>query len=72
MNFLCYSDMEPPPPLLQLHDIADKEDCWSEVVISMVNVIPMNNPLGPAVITLLLDECPLPAKVSEQRYKHAV
>jgi hypothetical protein len=56
--------MEPPPPLLQLHEIADKEVGWIEVVISMVNVIPMNNPLGPAVITLLLDECPLPTKVS--------
>ena len=64
--------MEPPPPLLQLHEIADKEDGWIEVVISMVNVIPMNNPLGPAVITLLLDECPLPTKVSDQCCQRAM
>lgn len=57
--------------MLQLHEIADKEDGWIEVVISMVNVIPMNNPLGPAVITLLLDECPLPTKVSDQCSQHA-
>jgi hypothetical protein len=58
--------------MLQLHVIADKEDGWIQVVSSMVNVIPMNDPLGPAVITLLLDDCPLPSKVSHQFCKYAV
>ena len=49
--------------MLKLHAIADKEEGWIEVVTSMVNVIPMSSPLGPSVITLLLDDCPLPSKV---------
>lgn len=58
-----FSDHEPPPAMLKLNAIADKEDGWIQVVNSMVNVIPMNNPLGPSVIILLLDDCPLPSKV---------
>lgn len=50
--------------MLKLHAIADKEDGWIQVVSSMVNVIPMSDPLGPSVITLLLDDCPLPSKVN--------
>lgn len=57
------SDQEPPPSMLKLHSIADKEAGWLVVVRSMVQVIPLNDPLGPAVITLLLDDCPLPSKV---------
>lgn len=49
--------------MLKLNAIADKEDGWIQVVSSMVNVIPMHNPLGPSVIILLLDDCPLPSKV---------
>jgi hypothetical protein len=64
--FVCFSEQQPPPAMLQLHVIADKEYGWIQVVSSMVNVIPMNDPLGPAVITLLLDDCPLPTKVSQQ------
>ena len=40
------------------------DDGWLEVVQSLIRVIPLDDPLGPAVITLLLDECPLPTKVS--------
>jgi hypothetical protein len=61
LNF-C-SEQEPPPAMLKLHNIADKEDGWIQVVSSMVNVIPMHNPLGPSVISLMLDDCPLPSKV---------
>lgn len=50
----------------KLHAIADKEDGWIQVVSSMVNMIPMHNPLGPSVITLLLDDCPLPSKVKKK------
>lgn len=49
--------------MLKLHTIADKEAGWLVVVRSMVQVIPLHDPLGPAVITLLLDDCPLPSKV---------
>ncbi|KFM72319.1 RING finger and SPRY domain-containing protein 1, partial [Stegodyphus mimosarum] len=50
--------------MTKLHFIADKERGWLTVVNSMANVIPMDDPLGPAVITLLLDDCPLPTKES--------
>lgn len=59
---LVDNDQDPPPSMLKLHIIADKEAGWLLVVRSMVQVIPLNDPLGPAVITLLLDDCPLPSK----------
>lgn len=49
--------------MLTLHRVAESEDGWLQVVESLVVSIPLDDPLGPAVITLLLDECPLPTKV---------
>lgn len=46
------------------------DDGWLEVVQSLIRVIPLDDPLGPAVITLLLDECPLPTKVSGSHLEH--
>lgn len=48
--------------MMKLHKIADQEIRWLHVVQSMIDVIPMNDPLGPATIILLLDDCPLPTK----------
>ena len=48
--------------MMKLHKIADQEVGWLHVVQSMIDVIPMNDPLGPATIILLLDDCPLPTK----------
>ncbi|KAI0217888.1 RING finger and SPRY domain-containing protein 1 [Lamellibrachia satsuma] len=59
---LVDNDQDPPRSMLALHKIADKEAGWLAVVQSLISVIPMEDPLGPAVITLLLDECPLPTK----------
>lgn len=50
--------------MLLLHNIADDEEGFIQVIKSMVNVIPMQEPLGPSVITLLLDDCPLPSRNS--------
>lgn len=50
--------------LVKLHVIADKEDGWIQVVTSIVNVIPLDDPFGPSAITILLDDCPLPSKES--------
>ena len=52
--------------MLYLHRIAEKDAGWLAVVSSLIRVVPMNDPLGPAVINLLLDECPLPTKVLSQ------
>jgi len=59
---LC-SDQEPPWSLLQLHKLAEEETGWINVVETVINVVPADDPLGPSVVTLLLDECPLPTKV---------
>ncbi|XP_015912570.1 RING finger and SPRY domain-containing protein 1 [Parasteatoda tepidariorum] len=56
------NDIEPPESMTQLHMIADSEIGWLTLVRSLAHVVPMDDPLGPAVITLLLDECPLPTK----------
>ena len=61
---LVDNDQDPPQAMLKLHVLADKEKGWLAVVNSMINVIPTDNPLGTAVILLLLDDCPLPTKVS--------
>ena len=49
--------------MFKLQAFSNKGHGWLLVLHSMVNVIPINEPLGPAVITLVLDDCPLPAKV---------
>jgi len=49
--------------MLNLHKIAETETGWLDVAKALITAIPMSDPLGPAVITLLLDECPLPTKV---------
>jgi len=61
---ILYSDQEPPWSLLQLHRLAEEETGWINVVETVINVIPADDPLSPSVVTLLLDECPLPAKVT--------
>lgn len=49
--------------MFKLNLIADRESGWLNIVQSMIDIIPAENPLGPAVITLFLDESPLPTKV---------
>ncbi|XP_007898717.1 RING finger and SPRY domain-containing protein 1 isoform X1 [Callorhinchus milii] len=64
---LVDNDQEPPYTMMVLHELAEKDSGWLEVVLSLINVIPLEDPLGPAVITLLLDECPLPTKSALQK-----
>ncbi|KAG1666496.1 RING finger and SPRY domain-containing protein 1 [Nymphon striatum] len=59
---LVDNDQDPPPSMAKLNLIADKESGWLAVVQSVVHVIPMEDALGLAVITLLLDSCPLPTR----------
>ncbi|XP_021960066.1 RING finger and SPRY domain-containing protein 1 [Folsomia candida] len=62
LRTLVGNDAEAPSSMVKLHRIAELEEGWLMVVTSLVNSIPMNDPLGPAVISLLLDDCPLPTK----------
>ncbi|XP_070575389.1 RING finger and SPRY domain-containing protein 1-like [Ptychodera flava] len=64
---LVDNEQDPPYSMLKLHQIAETESGWLEVANSMINVIPMDDPLGPAVITLLIDECPLPTRESVEK-----
>ncbi|KAL3859970.1 hypothetical protein ACJMK2_010148 [Sinanodonta woodiana] len=59
---LIDNEQEPPQAMIQLHKIAETEEGWMDVAKSLILSIPLDDPLGPAVITLLLDECPLPTK----------
>ncbi|XP_012279544.1 RING finger and SPRY domain-containing protein 1 [Orussus abietinus] len=67
---LVDNSQEPPPAMLTLRAIADKEDGWIRMVSSMVNVVPMDSPMGPSVITLLLYDCPLPSKDTVLKLSH--
>lgn len=59
-----YSSLQIALSQLSFFLSTSSDDGWLEVVQSLIRVIPLDDPLGPAVITLLLDECPLPTKVS--------
>lgn len=56
------TDQEPPHAMLMVSRIANRDDRWLEVMIALIERIPMNDPLGATVIALLLDECSLPSK----------
>ncbi|CAJ0940614.1 unnamed protein product [Ranitomeya imitator] len=64
---LVDNDQEPPYSMITLHEMAETDNGWLDVVQSLIRVIPLEDPLGPAVITLLLDECPLPTKDALQK-----
>jgi hypothetical protein len=61
---LVDNEQDPPASMLLLHNIADNEEGFIQVVKSMIKVVPLSDPLGPSIITLLLDDCPLPSKES--------
>uniref|UniRef100_A0A8R1ITT9 Uncharacterized protein n=1 Tax=Caenorhabditis japonica TaxID=281687 RepID=A0A8R1ITT9_CAEJA len=69
---LVNNEQEPPQSLLKLNFIADEEKGWMLVVRALIYTIPENDPLGPAVISLFLDECPLPSKESVQALLHSL
>uniref|UniRef100_A0A1I7UJH2 RING finger and SPRY domain-containing protein 1 n=1 Tax=Caenorhabditis tropicalis TaxID=1561998 RepID=A0A1I7UJH2_9PELO len=84
---LVNNEQEPPQSLLKLNFIADEEKGWMLVVRALIYtvshsetlfknkiplLIPENDPLGPAVISLFLDECPLPSKESVQTLLHSL
>ena len=56
------TDQEPPHAMLVVSRIANREDRWLEVMVALIERVPMDDPLGATVIALLLDECSLPSK----------
>ncbi|XP_060074545.1 RING finger and SPRY domain-containing protein 1-like [Ylistrum balloti] len=59
---LVDNEREPPQAMLCLQEVAESQSGWLDMVNSLIYSIPIQDPLGPAVVTLLLDECPLPTK----------
>eukprot|EP00106_Octopus_bimaculoides_P013656 XP_014781098.1 PREDICTED: RING finger and SPRY domain-containing protein 1-like [Octopus bimaculoides] len=64
LRTLVDNDQEPPQSMLYIPKIAEGEKGWLVVVTSLIQSIPLDDPLGAAVITLLLDQCPLPSKIT--------
>lgn len=56
------TDQEPPHAMLVVSSIANREDRWLDVMIALIERVPISDPLGATVIALLLDECSLPSK----------
>ena len=55
------TDQEPPHAMLVVSRIASREDRWLDVMIALIDRVPITDPLGATVIALLLDECSLPS-----------
>lgn len=56
------TDQEPPHAMLVVSRIASREDRWLDVMIALIERVPISDPLGATVIALLLDECSLPSR----------
>ena len=56
------TDQEPPHAMLVVSRIASREDRWIDVMIALIDRVPIADPLGATVIALLLDECSLPSR----------
>lgn len=48
--------------MIKLNLIAEKENGWLLVTKTLIEDVPVDNALGPSVITLFLDESPLPSR----------
>ncbi|CAD5122097.1 DgyrCDS10547 [Dimorphilus gyrociliatus] len=67
IRLLVDNEQEPPRSILMLHKIADKESGWLSVMMALISSVPADDPLGPAVISLLIDECALPTKATIEK-----
>ena len=43
--------------------LASNEKGWIKIMIQLVNRIELDDPIGPSIITLFLDEFPIPTPV---------
>lgn len=55
---------EPPRAILSLHVLAESEVGWLQVLQVLISTVPLSEPLGPAVILLLLEDWSLPSNES--------
>ncbi|XP_055339242.1 RING finger and SPRY domain-containing protein 1-like [Paramacrobiotus metropolitanus] len=59
---LVDNDQEPPEVLYRIHEVAGTESGWLTIMQALVNSVPLEDALGPAVAELIVDNCPLPSK----------
>ena len=69
---LLDNEQEPPRSMINLAMIADRENGWFIVINSIVTMIPLSEPLGPAVILLLLEDWSLPTNDSIRKLSQMV
>jgi hypothetical protein len=48
----------------KLSNFSTSENGWLDIVLACIKMIPLENDLGPAVISILLEECSLAPKVT--------
>lgn len=53
---------EAPLSIQHLHDLTEKPLGWIELIKSLVRTVPVEHSMGASVITLLMDDSPLPSK----------
>lgn len=51
-----------PLSIQHLHDITEKPLGWIELIKSLIRTVPIEHSMGASVITLLMDDSPLPSK----------
>jgi hypothetical protein len=61
---LLDSTQEPPRAILSLHVLAESETGWLNVLQVLIASVPLSEPLGPAVVLLLLEDWSLPSNDS--------
>lgn len=58
--------------MVRLHDITERPSGWIQLVHSLIEVVPLSHPMAPSVITMLLDDSPLPTKECVERVARMV
>jgi hypothetical protein len=62
------SDQEPPYAMFLVSRLLNREDRWLDIIMNLIDRIPLDDPLGATVIALLIDECFLPSQELLQQF----
>ena len=60
-SFLMKSSIQENLDIIRLQDIARDEVYWISILTRLINKIELNDPLGALIISLFLEETPLPS-----------
>lgn len=60
-SFLMKSSIQENLDIIRLQDIARDESYWISILTRLINKIELADPLGPLIISLFLEETPLPS-----------